>query len=52
VRARKHAFPVIDVSHFQGEIDWRAVAAAGVHFAFIKATEALDDVHPRFAQNW
>jgi lysozyme len=42
----------IDVSHFQGEIDWRAVAAAGVRFAFIKATEGLDDIDPRFAQNW
>jgi lysozyme len=44
--------PGIDVSHFQGEIGWRAVAAAGVRFAFIKATEGLDDVDPRFAQNW
>jgi lysozyme len=42
----------IDVSHFQGEVDWRAVAAAGVRFAFIKATEGLEDVDPRFAQNW
>jgi lysozyme len=42
----------IDVSHFQGEVDWRAVAAADVRFAFIKATEGLDDVDPRFAQNW
>jgi lysozyme len=42
----------IDVSHFQGEVDWRAVAAAGVRFAFVKATEGLDDVDPRFAENW
>jgi lysozyme len=42
----------IDVSHFQGEVDWNAVAAAGVRFAFIKATEGLDDVDPCFAQNW
>ena len=42
----------IDVSHFQGEVDWGAVAAAGVRFAFIKATEGLDDVDPRFARNW
>jgi lysozyme len=42
----------IDVSHFQGEVDWRAVAAAGVRFAFIKATEGLADIDPRFAQNW
>jgi lysozyme len=42
----------IDVSHFQGEVDWGAVAAAGIRFAFIKATEGLDDVDPRFVQNW
>lgn len=35
--------PGIDVSHFQGEVD-RPAAAAGVRFAFIKATEGLDDV--------
>jgi len=44
--------PGIDVSHFQGEVDWAAVAAAGIRFAFIKATEGLADVDPRFAQNW
>ena len=27
----------VDVSYFQGEIDWNAVAAAGVEFAFIRA---------------
>jgi lysozyme len=42
----------IDVSHFQGEVDWAGVAGTGVRFAFIKATEGLDDVDPRFAQNW
>lgn len=29
----------IDVSHWQGQIDWFAVAGAGVDFAFVKATE-------------
>jgi len=52
VSASEAHLPGIDVSHFQGEVDWRAVAAAGVRFAFIKATEGLDDVDPRFAQNW
>jgi hypothetical protein len=32
------ALPGIDVSHFQGEVDWEAVAATGGRFAFIKAT--------------
>jgi lysozyme len=42
----------IDVSHFQGDVDWAAVAAAGVRFAFMKATEGLADIDPRFARNW
>jgi lysozyme len=42
----------IDVSHFQGEVDWQAVAGAGVRFAFIKATEGLADIDPCFRQNW
>lgn len=29
----------IDVSHHQGNIDWRGVAASGISFAFIKATQ-------------
>ncbi len=29
----------IDVSHYQGNIDWHAVAALGVKFAIIKASE-------------
>lgn len=44
--------PGIDVSHWQGAIDWDAVAAAGVEFAFIKATEGGDYTDPRFAANW
>ncbi|WP_442603375.1 glycoside hydrolase family 25 protein [Paenibacillus sp. KN14-4R] len=29
----------IDVSHYQGKIDWAQVRASGISFAFIKATE-------------
>ncbi|WP_246270768.1 glycoside hydrolase family 25 protein [Hongsoonwoonella zoysiae] len=42
----------IDVSHHLGEIDWDAVKADGVAFAFIKATEGADFRDPRFAENW
>ena len=42
----------IDVSHFQGEIDWEAVAADDITFAYIKATEAGDWVDDTFAGNW
>lgn len=42
----------VDVSWHQGPIDWRALAADGVGFAYIKATEGGDYVDPRFTQNW
>lgn len=42
----------IDVSHFQGDVDWPAVASAGISFCFIKATEGLRDVDPMFERNW
>jgi lysozyme len=42
----------IDVSKWQGKIDWGQVRASGVAFAFIKATEGGDLVDDRFAENW
>jgi lysozyme len=42
----------IDVSKWQGAIDWRRVRASGVDFAFIKATEGGDLVDDRFSNNW
>jgi lysozyme len=42
----------IDVSHHQGPIDWAALPAQGVDFAWIKATEGGDHRDTRFAENW
>lgn len=42
----------IDVSHHQGAIDWPAVAASGVAFAYIKSTEGRDFRDRRFEENW
>jgi lysozyme len=42
----------IDVSKFQGDIDWNAVAGSGVKFAWIKATEGGDRADERFQANW
>ena len=42
----------IDVSAYQGRIDWREVARNRVHFAFIKASEGNTLRDPRFARNW
>lgn len=52
--AKAHTMPVqgIDVSYFQGDIDWRKVAKAGIRFAYIKATEGGDRVDPKFKRNW
>ncbi|ESY40729.1 lysozyme [Mesorhizobium sp. LNJC380A00] len=49
----RDSYPVrgIDVSHHQGEIDWRRVAADDVAFAVIKATEGGDHVDDAFAKN-
>jgi len=42
----------IDVSKYQGDIDWSSVKSSGVRFAWIKATEGGDRVDEKFAQNW
>jgi lysozyme len=41
----------IDVSHWQGAIDWPTVASAGKHFVFMKATESTDFVDPTYVTN-
>ena len=52
--AAAHRLPIqgIDVSRWQGKIDWASVAEAGKQFAFIKATEGGDHIDPRFLENW
>ncbi|GAB2944461.1 hypothetical protein GCM10027048_06580 [Hymenobacter coalescens] len=42
----------IDVSSYQGTIDWPEVAQHRVRFAFIKATEGVTLRDRRFARNW
>lgn len=48
------AYPIhgIDVSRWQGDIDWRQVRSAGVSFAFLKATEGGDLADPMFNTYW
>lgn len=49
-----HRHPVhgIDVSKWQGDIDWWKVKQSGVSFAFIKATEGKDSADPKFQEYW
>ncbi|OGX87329.1 hypothetical protein BEN47_10980 [Hymenobacter lapidarius] len=42
----------IDVSAYQGRIDWPEVARHNVRFAFIKASEGATLRDARFARNW
>ena len=42
----------IDVSSYQGRIDWPEVARNRVRFAFIKASEGATLRDPRFVRNW
>ena len=51
-RAQQHPIHGIDVSKWQGKIDWASVREAGTQFAFIKATEGGDHVDERFLENW
>jgi GH25 family lysozyme M1 (1,4-beta-N-acetylmuramidase) len=44
--------PGIDVSRYQGEINWQTVAAAGCRFAIIRATVGNHYTDPRFYVNW
>ena len=42
----------VDVSHYQGDIDWEIFAQQGVQFAYIKATEGSSHVDEYFSKNW
>lgn len=44
--------PGIDVSTYQGEINWKRVVAAGYRFASIRATLGNDRTDSRFYANW
>ena len=53
-KASPRHFPVhgVDVSRWQGEIDWVKLRQRGANFAFIKATEGGKHLDPMFAKNW
>lgn len=43
--------PGLDVSHYQGKVDFSALANAGYAFVYAKATDGVSYVDPRFAAN-
>ena len=42
----------IDVSHYQGSINWSSVKSAGISFAYIKATEGTTYKDPDFSADY
>lgn len=52
VAPKHYAVHGVDVSRWQGEIDWVRLRSQGANFAFIKATDGGDHLDPMFMKNW
>ncbi len=52
VQPRHYAVHGVDVSRWQGEIDWPQLRSQGANFAYIKATDGGDHLDPMFRTNW
>jgi len=52
VSPRKFAVHGVDVSRWQGDIDWAKLRTQGANFAYIKATDGGDHLDPMFKDNW
>ncbi len=50
--AGKFEMTGVDVSHYQGTIDWAELAGQDLDFAFIKATEGSGHIDECFYDNW
>jgi len=44
-------FTILDVSNWQGEVNWPRVKQDGIGLAFVKATQGIGYVDPHFAAN-
>lgn len=50
--SEKYPIVGVDVSSYQGTIDWETLASQNIRFAFIKATEGSSFVDSYFEKNW
>ncbi|MDS7597555.1 GH25 family lysozyme [Agrobacterium tumefaciens] len=48
----RHEVHGIDVSKWNGSVDWQTVRKSGVSFVFVKATEGSDRIDPKFDDHW
>jgi len=49
---KKLAVHGVDVSRWQGDIDWQRLKTQGANFAYIKSTDGGDHLDPMFRKNW
>jgi len=52
VSPKDYAVHGVDVSRWQGEIDWHTLRSQGANFVYIKATDGGDHLDPMFKKNW
>ncbi|MBD3943852.1 lysozyme [Microbacterium sp. NEAU-LLC] len=50
--AAGYAVRGVDISSYQGEVDWDVLSAQDIDFAYIKATEGSSSVDSQFVSNW
>ncbi len=50
-KAGKYPVRGVDVSHYQGEIDWEVLSGENIMFAYIKATEGSSHIDEKFEVN-
>lgn len=50
--AQKYSVKGVDISHYQGDIDWDKLSAEDISFVFIKATEGSSFVDKNFICNF
>lgn len=50
--AGKYQVRGVDVSHYQGDIDWELLSEQNIEFAYIKATEGSSYIDEMFAYNY
>ncbi|MDE7428644.1 MAG: hypothetical protein K2N00_05135 [Lachnospiraceae bacterium] len=50
--ANKYEIRGVDVSHYQGDIDWEKMSDENIDFVYIKATEGSSHVDEKFHTNW
>ena len=51
-RLATYAVEGIDLSHHQSKVNWDTVAAQGIQFAFVKATEGKRHLDSFYCRNW